>query len=502
MDASSPSPSSGPQHFQSATQWLKLLRERRIGAVELLALHLAQLDRHHDRVNAVVARDIEGAMRAARAADNTPAGQRQALHGLPMTVKDTLEAVGMPATCGLPALANHLPQQDADAVARLKAAGAIVYGKTNVPPGAFDWQSSNPVYGTTRNPWNVDRSAGGSSGGSAAAVTAGFTPLELGSDIGGSIRVPAAFCGIYGHKPSFGIVPIRGHIPPMPGRQLRFEMGVLGPLARSAADLELALDVLVAPSVQDQAAWRIDLPPSRHDRLQDFRVGVWIDDDVMPLDAGCRAAMQAWVDDLQRLGVQVDRGARPDIDWQAAYDTYTAALFQLMGADTPREHLQQMLDAAAALPTGDNSYPARVARALKLRYFEYFDIVEQRHALYRRWHAFFTRYDLLICPAFPSVAYPHDHRGDALDPIGAAEARRMTLNGVPHPYLDGLKWPSLATVADLPSTAVPTGRLVEGMPLGVQVIGPYLEDRTPLRFAQLLEQALGGATPPPAFVQP
>ena len=488
-----------PNLFQSATDWLELLRERRIGAVELLNLHLEQIGKHNAALNAVIAQDVEGALEVARQADNKSASaELRPLHGLPMTIKDTYEVTGMPATCGFPFLAQHRPQKDAAPVARLKAAGAIVFGKTNTPPGAFDWQSSNPLFGTSNNPWNAGRSVGGSSGGAAAAVAAGFTPLELGSDMGGSIRCPAHFCGIYGHKPSYGIVPMSGHIPPLPGQYGGgYEMGVGGPLARSPRDLELALDVLVAPNELDQTAWRVAIPPSRHERLQDFRVGLWVD--AFAVDAGCLEATEAYVDDLRRLGVTVDAQARPDLDPHASYETYLATLLPIMGGGLPPTAVQQLFDAAAALPPGDNGYVARTARALTMRKFESLAVAEQRERLFRIWREFFTRYDLLICPVMPTVAYPHDHRGDgAPDPITVCESRRMIVDGIPRPYFDGLQWPSLATVADLPATAVPTGRFVDGMPTGVQLIGPYLEDRTPLQFAKLLERELGGFSAPPS----
>ncbi|HDR9504466.1 amidase [Burkholderia pyrrocinia] len=484
--------------FQSASQWLAMLRDRRIGAVELLELHLAQVAKHNPDINAVVARDLEGAFAAARAADSRPRSELPPLHGLPMTIKDTFEVTGMPATCGFPFLADHRPQRDADAVARLRTAGAIIYGKTNVPPGAFDWQSSNPVYGATSNPWDLTRTPGGSSGGPAASVAAGFAALELGSDIGGSIRCPAHFCGVYGHKTSYGIVPLRGHIPPLPDQLMRPEMGVAGPLARSAFDLELALDVLTAPEQLEGPAWSVRVPVSRHERLQDFRVAVWADNSIFAVDTRCVAAIEEYANDLRGLGVQVNVGARPDIDWKMSYETYLATLFQLMAGGMSAPTLHQHVAAAAQLSADDRSYPARLSRALALRHYEYVDIAAKRELLYRQWRDFFSRYDLLICPVMPTVAYPHDHRGDdAPNAIEVGEARTMVVNGQPRPYFDGLQWPAVATVANLPATAVPTGRFVDGMPVGVQLIGPYLEDRTPLRFAQLVEQALGALTPPP-----
>ena len=493
----SPEQHTSPSVFQSATEMLGLLRSRKIGAVELLQLHVDRVAKYNSALNVVVAQDIEGAMEAARAADNKPASDLPALHGLPMTIKDTYEVAGMPATCGFPFLANHVPQQDADAVARLKAAGAVVFGKTNVPTAAFDWQSYNPVYGTSNNPWDRTRTPGGSSGGAAGAIAAGFSALELGSDIGGSIRVPAHFCGVYGHKPSYGVVPLRGHIPPMPGELFTYQLGVGGPLARSAQDLELAMDVLVAPRELETPAWSVRIPPSRHERLRDFRVALWADDSTYAVDARCLDAIEAFAQDLRRLGVKVDSKARPDFDPALSYNTYFKTVMQPMGAGMSPEAREHFLARAAALPPASNSYRARTARVLTAPQYESFAIVEQRERLFLSWRDFFTRYDLVICPVSPVVAYPHDYRGDGEpDPISIGEFRNMIVNGSPQDYWDGLQWPSLAVVANLPATAIPTGRFIDGMPMGVQLIGPYLEDRTPLRFAQLVERAFGGFKAP------
>ena len=272
-----PIENSMPLELQSATSLLAQLRERRIGSVELLELLFKRIERLNPRLNAVVALEMEQARAEARAADGAPANRRGLLHGLPVTLKDAWEVAGMRSTCGLPELAHHRPDRDADAVALLRGAGAIPFGKTNVPSGAADGQSYNPVFGVTNNPWNVERTPGGSSGGAGAAVAAGFTPVELGSDIAGSIRIPAHFCGVFGHKASYGIVPMRGHIPPPPGSNAIVPLGVAGPIARSPADLELLIDVLAAPAEPDRAAWSIRIPPSRHERLADFRVGVLAD---------------------------------------------------------------------------------------------------------------------------------------------------------------------------------------------------------------------------------
>jgi amidase len=378
--------------------------------------------------------------------------------------------------------------------------GAVVFGKTNVPPGAFDRQSYNEHYGVSRNPWNPSRTPGGSPGGAAAAVAAGFTALELGSDRGGSVREPASFCGVYGHKPSYGVIPIRGHIAPLPGQLLQFEMGVLGPLAQSAHDIELAMDVLAAPAILGPAAWRVAIPPSRHERLEDFRVAVWLDD-TYAVDDQYRANIEAFLEDLGAIGVRLDRTARPEFDPASSYETYLTALLSIAGAGLPEPAVQALLDTAAALPADTDNYVARFARALTLRHVQYLAAAEQRAILRWAWRAFFTQYDLVIAPTFPTVAYEHDHRGINLPyPISAGQSRTLSVSGEERPYFDSLQWPSLAVVADLPATAIPTGKFVDGMPVGVQLIAPFLEDRTSLRFAQLVERELGGAPSPPACV--
>ena len=487
-----------PLELRSATAMLQLLRTRKIGAVDLLRQVLARLERLNPRFNMVVARDVEGALEAARRADSAPVSARGALHGLPMTIKDAWEVTGLTATCGFPSLAGHRPERDADAVARLRAAGAIFYGKTNVPIGAGDHQSYNPLYGRTNNPWNVERTVGGSSGGAAAAVATGVSALELGSDIGGSIRCPAHFCGVYGHKPSYGIVPMRGHIPPQPGGLYTIELGVGGPLARSAADLELALDVLIAPAELERNAWSIRLPASRHDRLRDFRVAMWADSKGFAVDARCIEAMQAYAQDLRRLGVTVDEKARPALDPLATHALYIAVLFSIFTAGMPDEALRQFANAAAGLPADDQGYPARVARAIRLSHIEFMHLAEQREQIYRIWRRFFESYDVLLCPIMPTVAFPHDTTGDELGHI--AQYKRTTIvDGTPRPYMDGLQWPGLVTVANLPATAIPTGRLIDGLPMGIQAVAPYLEDRTSLRFAALVEQELGGFVAAPGI---
>jgi amidase len=492
--------SSASLALSPATRLLDLLRTRQISAVELLELYLERVSRLNPPLNVVVDLDPEGARRAAQEADAKLARGADVgpLNGLPMTIKDAWEVAGLRATCGIPPLAQHRPRKDADAVARLRAAGAVLFGKTNVPTGAGDHQSYNPVYGRSNNPWDLQRTVGGSSGGSAGALAAGLTALELGSDIGGSIRCPAHFCGVYGHKPSYGVVPVRGHIPPDPGGLFCIELGVGGPLARSASDLELALDVLAAPTELERAAWSVRIPPSRHERLADFRVALLAQTPPFATDSRYLAAIREYAQDLQRLGVRVDERARPAIDFESSHALYVGVLFSVFGGGWPPEVVQQFIAAAEGLPEHDQTWPARVARALQMRHAEFMHLAEQREHLFRTWRSFFEQYDLLLCPVMPTVAFAHDTTGDEFGHI-AQFKRKLRVDGVAHPYMDGLQWPGVATVANLPATVVPTGRRVEGLPVGVQLIGPYLEDRTPLRFAALVERELGGFQPPPGY---
>jgi amidase len=487
-----------PLEFRSATTLLSLLRARRLGALELLDLQLSRIERTNSSLNAVVALEIEGARAGARVADSAAADARGPLHGLPITIKDAYEVVGMPATCGFPHLTKHVPARDADSVARLRAAGAIPFGKTNVPLAAADHQSCNPVYGTSNNPWDVRRTPGGSSGGAAASVAAGFSPLELGSDIGGSIRCPAHFCGVYGHKSSYGIVPMRGHIPPMPGAIIMPPLGIGGPLARSASDLELALDALVAPADAERAAWSVKIPASRHERLSDFRVALWADQKSFSVDRRCVEAMHEFAQDLRRVGVRVDESARPEFDPLESDDLYVAMLFNTVSDGMPEEVLALTERVAADMRADARSYPARIAKAVRFTHHQFLALAEKQAQLCVAWRKFFERYDVILCPIMPTVAFPHDSSGDGPGHI-AQYSRTSLVDGKPVPYMNGLQWPGLATVANLPATAIPTGRFIDGMPMGLQVVGPFLEDRTTMRFAQLAEAALGGFVPPPTI---
>jgi amidase len=482
--------------WRSATDQMDLLRRGEVSAVELLDLHLERVASVNPPLNAVVALDEEGARAQARRCDAARARGEDPglLGGLPMTIKDVYEVVGMPATCGFPHLAEHRPTRDADVAVRLREAGAVIFGKTNVPEGAGDHQSYNAVYGVTRNPWNLDRSPGGSSGGSAVAVATAMTPLEIGSDIGGSIRCPAHFCGVWGHKPSYGVVSLRGHVPPAPQSDRAFEMAVGGPIARDARDLQLAMDVDAGPDALDRKGKRWALPPARHERLEDYRVAVLLAADGAPVDSAYRRALEAYVDELAGVGVNVTALERPPVDSQHALDVYFDILFGLFGGGAP----EPIYDAFRALvpdaPADDRSFAARMGRAARLTAREWFARLDDRIRLQAQWEAFFADVDILLCPVMATVAFPHDHSG--VDHTAQLH-RTVDIDGEPAPYLVNLCWPGLITVANLPATAIPTRHLVDGLPAGVQAVSAYLEDRTTMRFATLVQERLGGFVAPP-----
>ncbi len=478
--------------FRSATELAAALRRREISARELLDRYLARADRYNEGINAIVAWDVELAQKRADAADAATARGESwgALHGVPMTIKDSIEVVGMPTTCGAPELRDHHAATNAPAAQRLLDAGAVVFGKTNLPIYAGDFQSYNDVYGTTNNPWDLSRGPGGSSGGAAAALAAGLTGFDLGSDIGGSIRNPAHFCGVYGLKPSWGVVPSRGHIPGPPGALAVNDLGVLGPLGRSVADLTLGLDLLAGPDVWDARAWQVTLPPARHERLADFRVAAWFDDPLCPIDAEVAAPLRAATDTIARCGAKLDTKARP-VDGAESFSIYLRLLYAVIGAGLPAPLLTGFDATLAGLAPEDDGTIANLIRGASQRHRDWIAVNERRMQLRARWDAFFRDFDVLLLPVAPTVAFPHDH--------SEISGRTIAVNGKPLPYLQQLFWAGLATLAYLPAVAAPIGLAKSGLPVGIQIVAPYLEDRTAIAFAAALARELGGFVAPPGF---
>lgn len=486
--------------LRPATELAAALAWREIGARELLERCLERVERLNPALNAVVLLDPGRARAAADAADAAAArGETKGpLHGLPVTIKDTLETAGMRTTAGARPYAAHVPERNAVAVQRLVDAGAIVYGKTNTPPFAGDTQTYNEIYGVTNNPWDPARTPGGSSGGSAAAVAAGFTAFELGSDIAGSIRNPAHYCGVYGHKPTWGIVPSRGHIPGPPGTLAPSDISVVGPLARSATDLDLILGIIAGPQPEQGIAWRLALPPPRHQRLGDYRIAAWLDDDDIPTDAAVGNALEETVRALERAGARVDTRARPAFRLRDAFTDFLRLLWPVTTGRVPEKTFERLRAEAAQSAPDDGSARARLARFSTVTHREWLAANEARERYRAAWQAFFGEYDVLLTPVTPVCAPPHDHSKDML-------ARTITVNGATRWYWEQIAWAGLVGMAYLPATVAPVGLAdncgtADGLPVGVQIVGPYLEDRTPIDFAARLADVIGGFVPPPGYL--
>jgi len=447
---------------QSATELVAALSARKVSAAELTDQAIARIEARDPPINAVVVRDFERARTQAKAADAALArGERGPLLGLPMTVKESHNVAGLPTTWGFEQARGFIAAEDSVGVARLKAAGAVVLGKTNIPTSLADWQSVNPIYGRTNNPYDLTRSPGGSSGGGAAALAAGMVPLEFGSDIGGSIRVPAALCGVYGHKPSFDLIPNRGHAPPG-ADGLGPPLAVVGPLARTAADLGLALDVLAGPDVPLSKAYHLSLPPARHSRLADYRVLILDQHPSAATDSEIRAALDTLGAKLSKHGATVTRANAKLPDLAKAQQIYGGILGVAMSLRGPE--------------------PSKASAV------EWLGLLDEQLFLRRAWAALFEDVDVVVAPALGSVAFPHD---DTPGP-----ERKMIIDGQPTPYFDQLAWPGLATPANLPATAIPIGQTAGGLPIGAQVVGGFLEDLTTIAFAGLVEREFGGFVPP------
>jgi amidase len=475
--------------FQSALSLAQRIRVREFSALELLDYFLARVDRFNPDINAIVVDDRQRAREAAASAD---AALRSgyatgALHGVPMTIKESYDVAGLPTTWGFPESSSNIAVADAVAVERLKAAGAVIFGKTNVPIALGDFQSYNDVYGTTNNPWRFDRTPGGSSGGSAAALAAGMTALEAGSDIGGSIRNPAHFCGVFGHKPTWQLIPYRGHS--LSNTLTPTDISVVGPLARSAADLECALRVMAGPDVIEARGMALKLALPRQQRPGDFRVAVWHDDAAAPVAAEVRARVDRVAEAFAAEGAVVSWEARPAFAAGDSQRTYNALLQAALSTRQSVEDHERLIAAVMALEPADESAEAAQLRSRLLTFHRWHRLNEERTRLRWAWHSFFSDWDIVLAPVTATAAFLQDQR--------PPRERNILVDGRKQSYFQQIFWAGLASVACLPATVVPTGLNDEGLPIGVQIIGPEYGDLVTLRAACQLEQ-IGFSFQPPA----
>lgn len=471
---------------QDATAQLVALTTKRVSAVELLKAELARHADTHASLNAVVTADPERALERARALDDARSRGETGgpLSGLPMTVKDTFDVAGMAASSGLAEFRRRMTA-DADAVGQARQAGAVIWGKTNTPVLAADWQSANGLYGVSNNPWDATRTPGGSSGGAAAALAAQVTALEIGSDIGGSLRVPASFCGVFSHKPTWGMVSQRGHVPPSPGSHSERDLNVIGPMARSARDLRLLLSVIATGSLAPKA------PPAE---LKETRIGLWLDDPMCPLDPQVRATLETFAGDLRAAGAEVETIESP-VDMRALLFAYQTLLGAVLGEDMPPRMLRGMefgrpfARRAMARGAGPLS-AAAMTLAYTARHREWMAADAVRARFRNEIAEVFDTYAVILAPIAPVPAFPHDRR----------PFRRRSLvlsDGGQIPYNSMLTWISLATALHLPATAVPAGLTASGLPVGAQLIGPLGGDARCLAIAQAIDENVRGFIAPP-----
>jgi amidase len=476
-------------HYKSATELASLVRRKKIGSLELLDHFLTRIDKHNPKLNAIIWMDRDKARKRARVADAAlKKGKRLGpLHGVPMTIKESFQVAGSPTTFGAPAFKNNVTDTTAPSAQRMIDAGVTLFGKTNVPLNLADWQSYNAVYGVTRNPWDTSRTPGGSSGGSAAALAAGLTGIDAGSDIGSSIRNPAHYCGVFGHKPTFGLVTYRGQA--LPGGVAAPDISVLGPLARSAQDLNVALDIMAGHDPDDGGYLKLALPKCEKTSLRQFRVAVKLKDAASDVDTEYADQLQALIDKLAKAGAKV-KEAEPDIDTARLHDLYIRLLRAATSARMPDADIEDWKQEQASDP---NDYLAKSMDGVTMSHRRWLQLDNERQQMRLRFNAFFKDYDILLCPVAASAAFPHDHTHE-----GKRWKRRITVNNKRVPPTDQLFWAGYSGVVFLPSTVGPAG-MVSGLPVGYQAIAAQGRDKTSIAFAKLVEKTCGGFTPPPGY---
>jgi amidase len=507
--------SSGELAFLSALEAAELIRAKKISSLELTRYMFDRIERYNSALNAFVYQLKDFALAQAQKADDALARNDSvgAFHGVPIQVKESFAVAGQPCTWGIPFFKDARPQQNAAAVDRLLGAGAILLGATNVPVNLSDWQSYNPIYGATNNPWDLSRTPGGSSGGAAAAVAAGLGYLSIGSDIGGSIRIPANFCGIYGHKPTQDLISQRGHQPggvPGPAGSSTL-LAVIGPMARNAQDLLAAMKVLGGPEGADAKAWKWELPASRAQRLRDFRVGYILDDPIAPPAPDVRAILENTIENLRRAGVQLKPGWPAGFDLRPLLETYRYILYAIFISRSPepvKKSLREEFERTAG--------PEAAAKLSSLTDWQ--EQIMRRLQFRALWQSYFNEIDVFLSPATFTAAFPHDHSEPQ-------SARKIETVAGPRSYPEMLAWMGPASLTGCPAAVAPVGHTkpvsdadntvsVEApddrgpqrglprwgdLPVGIQIMGPYWEDATPLVFADLLAREFGGFSPPPGY---
>ncbi len=479
--------------FASAIEAAEAILRRKISSVELTKNTLKRIDRYNPSINAVITLLRDEALARAREADNALAKGEWwgPLHGVPITIKDSFIIANVRTTAGAPFLADYIPTKDSVVVSRLRAAGAVILGHTNVPFMLDDWQSYNEIFGTTNNPWDLKRTPGGSTGGGAAALAAGLSYLSIGSDIGGSIRIPAHFCGVYGHKPTLNVIPTRGHIPPLPESlpQPPQNLAVAGPLARTAADLEMALKILGGPDSEEAIAYSWSLAPARSSCLADYRIGYVIDNSHCPVLPEIKELMIKVVEVLRKAGAKIEEGWPSGVDPVDQYNTYHYLLKATSASSLQDDQIEEMKKRAKKQ---DGSHRTMQSLAWTAPHKYFLAANSKRMAARAVWQEYFRKHDVFLMPTAFVPAFLHDHSDPWYErTILTSEGQRS--------YEDLRFWISFATLAGLPATIPPIGLTKERLPVGIQIIGPYLEDATPIDLAGKLANIIGGYESPKGY---
>ena len=477
------------------------IRELKISSQEVLEAHLDQVAKHNPSLNAIVTTNEQQARQRAKEADEALSRDELwgPLHGVPVTIKDVFETAGLRTTSSFKPLANYVPKQDATVVARLRRAGAIIMGKTNTPEMAGDEQTNSPLFGRTNNPWNLERTPGGSSGGSAAAVAAGMSPLDIGSDIGGSVRNPAHFCGVFSLKPTDYRVPFTGHIPPPPGTNTR---GLLryfltpGPLARSVEDLRLTLTVIAGPDEREWEVPPVPLTDSPARSLSNLRIA-WNDDFGIPVSLEIRSALAGFGEKLSQLGCHVQRSVPPEFNFVHALQVYGELKEAAFTVRSSPLHLPRFLwRGLSALIPGSNPISRGLMHGAGATLQSHATALSRRDILISKMESFLTDWDVWLCPVAALPAYPHLNSRNPIEQLSAT----VEVDGQKIPYLLATSmFTSLFNLTGNPVVVLPLSRTKDGLPIGIQLIGRRWKDMELLAVAQTLSEVIGPFQAPPGY---
>ncbi|WP_327097667.1 amidase [Nocardia vinacea] len=484
--------------FAPAHELLAHLRSGEVSSRELVDLYLQRIEQHDRRLNSVITLDAERARAEAAKADQERVSGNDSLgplHGLPITAKDSYETAGMRSACGRRDLVNHVPTRDAEPIARLRRAGAIIMGKTNMPPGNQDVQADNPVFGPTNNPWDLSRTSGGSAGGGAVATAAGLTAFDFGSEIGGSTRIPSHFVGLYGHKATWRSIPLVGHLPPGPGtgRWAEPDLACAGAQVRDARDLIPVLEATTGALARD-GGFTYSLADPRATTLSDFRVAVWFDDPDCPIDSEVNAAMANAIAVLEQAGAKVEiQPAALPVSIGESHRVFEPLVYGQLSGD--RTGITPASGAAMAMRMVQNPRGAatHAFRGTFQSHYAWMQADAKRQEIREGWYEFFRQFDIVLMPVTPTAAPVHHNK--LIDRFG----RRFEVDGKARSYWDQVKWCAIANIAGAPATTIPSGLGRSGLPVGLQAMGPAGGDLTTIEFAALLGKQLGGYLRPDGY---